>query len=49
MRVFRERLSVCLFASFPYGFEGGMWDLIVFIPDDRLSFYFDSFNFINLD
>ena len=27
------------------------WDvgLIVFIPDHRLSFYFDSFNFISLD
>ena len=39
--VFHERLSVCVFASFPYGFEGGMWDLIIFIPDHRLSLYFD--------
>ena len=38
--VFRERLSVCVFASFPYGFEGGVWDLI-FIPDHCLSIYFD--------
>ena len=37
LRVFRKRLSVCVFASFPYGFEGGVWDLI-FIPD---SIYFD--------
>ena len=40
VRVFRDRLSVCMFASFPYGFEGCIWDLIVFIPDHRLSFYF---------
>ena len=38
--VFRVRLSVCVFASFPYGFEGGVWDLI-FIPDHCLSIYFD--------
>ena len=24
VRVFRERLSVCMFASFPFCFEGGM-------------------------
>ena len=39
---------VCLL-FFTYGFEGGMWDLIIFIPDHRLFFYFDSFNFISLD
>ena len=49
MRVFREYLSVCAFASFPYGFEGGIWNLIIFTPDHRLSFYFVSFNFISLD
>ena len=49
MRVFRECLSVYAFASFPYGFEGGMWDMIIFIPDHRLSFYFMSFNFISLN
>ena len=31
MRVFRECLST--------GFEGGMWDLIVLIPDHCLSIY----------
>ena len=31
---------VCMCASFPFGFEGGMWDLIVFIPDHCLSIYF---------
>ena len=30
-RVFRQRLSVCLCASFRFGFDGGMWDLIVFL------------------
>ena len=24
---------------FPLGFEGGMWDLIVSVPDHCLSFY----------
>ena len=23
-----------------FGFEGGMWDLIVLVPDQRRSFYF---------
>ena len=29
--VFRERLSIFVCASFPVGFESGMWDLIVLI------------------
>ena len=32
VRVFRECLSVCVCASFPFGFKGGMWDLIVLVP-----------------
>ena len=38
--VFREHLSVCMCvcASFPFSFEGGMCDLIVLIPDYCLSF-----------
>ena len=28
MRVFCKHLSVCVCASFPFGSEGGMWDLI---------------------
>ena len=32
MRVLRERLSICECASFPFGFEGGVWDLIVLTP-----------------
>ena len=39
MCVFRERLSVCVQASFPFGFESGVWDLIVSITDYCLSFY----------
>ena len=35
---YREILSICLCASFPFGIEGGMWDLIV--PDHCPSFYF---------
>ena len=31
---------VCVCASFPFGFEGGVWDLIVVVPDHCLSFYF---------
>ena len=43
LRVFRERLfffvcvCVCVCPSFPFGFEGGTWDLIVLIPDYCLS------------
>ena len=29
-----------VFSYFPFGFEGRMWDLIVSIPDNCLSFYF---------
>ena len=35
MRVFRERLS-----TFTFDFEGGMWDLIVLIPDQCLCIIF---------
>ena len=32
LRVFRERLSICVFACFfSFGFESGMWDLIVLV------------------
>ena len=34
---FRERLSMCVSASFPFSFEGWLLDLIVFISDHRLS------------
>ena len=31
------QLYVC--PSFPFGIEGGIWDVIVFIPDHCLSLY----------
>ena len=34
MRVFRERLS------FPIGFKGGIWKLIVLVPDHYVSLFF---------
>ena len=40
--VFRESLSICVSAFFPFGFEGGMWDdLIVLVPDHCLCFHFN--------
>ena len=40
VRVFCERLSICVCPSFPFGFDGGMGDLIVLIPDHCLYIYF---------
>ena len=37
---FRELPSIYVFGCFPFGFWGGVWDLIVFVPDHCLSFYF---------
>ena len=28
-----------MYASFPFGFEGGIWDLIILIPDHCFSIY----------
>ena len=36
VRAFRKRSSVCLCVSFPFGFEGWIWDLIVLVPDHCL-------------
>ena len=36
MRVFRAHILICVCASFPFGFEGRMWDVIVLIPDHCL-------------
>ena len=30
----------CVCPSFPFGFKGGMWDMIVLVPDHCLSIYF---------
>ena len=32
-------MSIDVFTSFPFGFEGRIWDLIVSVPDHCLSFY----------
>ena len=40
-RAFRKLLSIYVFSSFPFGFEGRIWDLIVSVPDHCLSFYFE--------
>ena len=32
-------MSVYVFSYFPFGFEGGLWDLLVSVPDHCLSFY----------
>ena len=42
--VYHECLCDCMSvygcASFPFGFESGMWDFIGLVPDHCLSFYF---------
>ena len=45
VHVFRERLSVCVCASFPFGFEGGGGGFIVLVADNWLSIKF-SHSFI---
>ena len=34
-------VKFCVCPSFPFGIEGGMWDVIVLILDHCLSVYFD--------
>ena len=41
MRVCRERLSIFVCASFPFGFEGQTWDLIILVPEHCLFFFFE--------
>ena len=36
---FVDLLSVCVFSYFPFGFEDRVWDLIVSVPDQCLSYY----------
>ena len=47
MPVFPERLLICVRASFPFGFDGGMWDLIVLVSDHCLFFFVVVFIFIS--
>ena len=35
-------VTSCVCPSFPFGFECGMWDLIVLIPDHCISIYFSK-------
>ena len=43
--VFHECLSnFCVCPSFPFGLEGGMWDVIILIPVHCLSVYFSLAN-----
>ena len=42
---FRKLSSIYVFSYFPFGFEGRIWDLIVSVPDNCLSFYFGNFSF----
>ena len=37
---FRECLSICEYASSLFDFEGGMWDLMVLVPEHCLSILF---------
>ena len=34
-------VKFCMWPSFPFGIEGGMWDVIVLILDHCLSIYFE--------
>ena len=34
------RLSICVYDSFSFGFEGGVWDLMLLVPEHCLSFCF---------
>ena len=37
-------INFCVSSSFRFGFEGGIRDVIVLIPDHCLSFYFTTWN-----
>ena len=36
-------VKFCVCPSFPFGTEGGMWDVIILIPDHCLSIYFTHY------
>ena len=40
---FRKLSSIYVFSYFPFGFEGRIWDRIVSVPDNCLSFYFTKY------
>ena len=37
-------VKFCVCPSFPFGIEGGMWDVIALIPDHCLSIHFEGLN-----
>ena len=37
---FHERLSNCMCTSFPFGFQDGMWNFVVLVPDHCPSIFF---------
>ena len=53
-RHFRKLLSIYVFSSFRFGFEGRIWDLIESVPENCLSFNFtivghlSEFNLVSL-
>ena len=44
VRVFCEHSTMCVPASFPFGFEGGMRALIVLVPGHCVSYYFGEYD-----
>ena len=44
LNVFRGRLLICMCSSFPFGFDRGMWVVIVLIQDHYHSIYFLPFS-----
>ena len=49
VRVFHDRVSICVGASFPIGFEGGVWVgwLVVFGLNDPLRQYFSLYRVVS--
>ena len=45
---FRKLSSIYVFSYFPFGFEGGIWDLIVLVPDHCLSFYITRTSIVSM-
>ena len=43
-------VTFCVCPSFPFAIEGGMWDVIILIPDYCIAIYFNMlrlFNFLD--
>ena len=48
VRVFQEHLSICMHASFPFGTEGEMWNLIVSVPGHCHLHVFTFYNILHV-